>query len=105
MTQVLDVRPLRVFGERATNQPKTYVGMLRLSERDGCRVLTLVRSNGDLVLGPLLDPVLSMVDYDGLVLEGLEQKTGFPQEWQLIAARRFEGHPEFPPLVAPNRQN
>jgi len=95
MAQVLDIRALRVAGALAL-EPKVYVGLLRVSRRDGRRELTLVNSKGELQLGPLVDPELSIVDFDGLVLGGKEPDTGLPQEWQVISASRLEGYPKFP---------
>lgn len=94
MAQVLDVRPLRVAGQRATELEKVYVGLLRVGRHDGRRSLSLVSSKGELQLGPLLDPEFAMADFDGLVLGGKEPETGLPQEWQIISARRLEGYPE-----------
>lgn len=93
---MLDIRPLRVAGQRAPELQKVYVGLLRVGRRDGRRSLSLVNSKGELQLGPLMDPEFAMADFDGLVLGGTEPVTGLPQEWQVISARRLEGHPEFP---------
>ncbi len=96
MTQVLDIRPLRVAGQCATELQKVYVGLLRVGHHAGRRSLSLVNSKGELQLGPLLDPEFAMADFDGLVLGGKEPGSGLPQEWQVISARRLEGHPTFP---------
>ncbi|UCV18530.1 hypothetical protein [Ferribacterium limneticum] len=93
MAQVLDVRPLRVAGQRATELEKVYVGLLRVGHHDGRRSLSLVNSKGELQLGPLLDPEFAMADFDGLVLGGKEPETGLLQEWQILSARRLEGYP------------
>lgn len=95
MTQVLDIRPLRVAGMLAL-EPPVYVGLLRVGRHDGRRSLSLVNSKGELQLGPLLDPEFAIADLDGLVLGGKERGTGLPQEWQIISARRLEGYPEYP---------
>lgn len=95
MAQVLDIRPLRIAGALAL-EPTVYVGLLRVGQRDGRRSLSLVNSKGELQLGPLLDPEFAMADFDGLVLSGKEPETGLLQEWQVISARRLEGHPEHP---------
>ena len=95
MAQVLDIRPLRIAGALAL-EPTVYVGLLRVSRRDGRRSLSLVNSKGELQLGPLLDPEFVMADFDGLVLGGKEPGSGLPQEWQIISARRREGYPEVP---------
>lgn len=95
MAQVLDIRPLRTAGALAL-EPTVYVGLLRLGRHAGQRSLSLVNSKGELQLGPLLDPEFTMADFDGLVLGGKESETGFPQEWQVISARRLEGYPENP---------
>lgn len=92
MAQVLDIRPLRIAGALAL-EPTVYVGLLRVGRRDGRRSLSLVNSKGELQLGPLLDPEFAMADFDGLVLGGKEPETGLPQEWQVLSARRLEGHP------------
>jgi hypothetical protein len=91
MAQVLDIRPLRVAGQRAAEQQKVYVGLLRVGRHEGRRSLSLVNSQGELQLGPLLDPVFAMADFDGLVQGGKEPETGLPQEWQVISERRLEG--------------
>lgn len=96
MAQVLDIRPLRLAGLRASALQKVYVGLLRVGRRDGRRSLSLVNSKGELQLGPLLDPEFALADFDGLVLGGKEPETGLPQEWQVIAARRLEGYPTYP---------
>lgn len=95
MAQVLDIRPLGIAGALAL-EPTVYVGLLRVDWCDGRRSLSLVNSKGELQLGPLLDPAFAMADFDGLVLGGKEPKTGLPQEWQIISARRREGYPEVP---------
>lgn len=92
MAQVLDIRPLRVAGLRASELQKVHVGLLRVGRCDGRRSLSLVNSTGELQLGPLLDPEFAMADFDGLVLGGKEPGSGLPQEWQVISARRLEGH-------------
>lgn len=53
MAQVLDIRPLRVAGQRAAEQQRVYVGLLRVSRHAGRRSLSLVNSKGELQLGPL----------------------------------------------------
>lgn len=94
MAQVLDIRPLRVAGQRAVELQKVYVGLLRVGRHAGRRSLSLVNSKGELQLGPLLEPEFAMADFDGLVLGGKEPETGLTQEWQVLSARRLEGYPE-----------
>lgn len=95
MAQVLDIRALRVAGALAL-EPTVYVGLLRVGRYEGRRSLTLVNSKGELQLDPLLDPEVSMADFDGMVLRGKKPETGLLQEWQVISARRLEGYPKYP---------
>jgi hypothetical protein len=95
MSQILDIRPLRVAGQRATSLPKVYVGWLRETRSGGRRLLSLVGKQGQLILGPLLDPEYGLADFDGLVLAGKEPQTGLPQEWQILSAW-LDGVPEEP---------
>ncbi len=96
MAQLLDIQPLRRHGERVTTLTKAYVGMFRVTQDKGQRSLSLVSPTGVLLLGPLLNPEVVMADVDGLVLGGREPDTGFPQEWQILSARKLEGYPEYP---------
>jgi hypothetical protein len=96
MAQLLDIQPLRRQGERVTTLTKAYVGLFRVTQNNGQHSLSLVSPTGELLLGPLLDPEFVMADADGLVLGGREPGTGLSQEWQILAARKLEGHPEYP---------
>ena len=96
MAQILDIRLLRAAGALLVTESQVYVGLLRLGRCGSQRSLSLVNTKGELQLGPLMDPEFAMADFDGMVLGGKEPGTGLPQEWQIISARRLEGHPEFP---------
>lgn len=98
MPQILDVRPLRVAGQRSDLLPKSYAGFLRETRAGGRRSISLMTKQGSLVLGPLLDPEYGLIDSDGLVLLGKDASTGMPQEWQIVSAWLLEGAPKEEPL-------
>jgi hypothetical protein len=98
MPQVLDVRPLRVAGQRTDLLSKPYAGFLHETRAAGRRSLSLITKQGQLVLGPLMDPEYGFIDSDGLVLLGKDPSTGLPQEWQVVSAWLLDSIPREEPL-------
>lgn len=99
VAQIVNIRPLRMLGERVADPPDAIGGCFRVSNQAGRITLAVVGpQSGRVLLGPILDPTVVAAEPDGFVLQGLECAEGGErlQEWLVVLAKPNPAPPDLP---------